>query len=499
MTNRNPGTPYYYQASDEASLKAAFQSISDSVYSTTTVMHLGSDNSELRDFITDKFTDLNKDNITIATVEGEVTGTGDNQTITWLDGSNGTTDTTTDITSSDDIKVDGNNLRVLNYDYSGNYIAADRPTSDNGKKIVVTISGLTPTQTGFNLTSNETTSGVYELLHENDDMSRPLTGEVKLLKDFPVPEINRPEYKLVVEGDDKTAKYGVTLQFKHGNDDVTDADLAKYLDESTLRHLPKNGNTYTLWSDVSAENGKVSDSAILENIFKQLPPEYTVLATVSKTDATPDAFIYSVTRNGESSDDVKFDSPFVITPNKTSIEITSKRKTQNVVIRKLTVASDESNDYTDTGKKFDIKVKLLDAIGNEVNESLTYGDTVYDENGELVLSLRHDQSRVIEVPSNYCLEVQEVDKAEYEDDYFLSANESELGDKVGETKAEVQISESNAYNRITVQNTLDTTPQTGVLDHLKFAWYIWVAIGACLIAATGLVVYERRRRMREEQ
>ena len=500
MTNLNPGTPYYYQASDEVSLKAAFQSISDSVYSTTTVMRLGSDNSELRDFITDKFTDLDKDNITIATVEGKVTGTGDNQTITWLDGSDGTTDTTTDITSSDDIKVDGNNLRVLHYDYSGNYIAADRPSSDgNGKKIVVTISGLTPTQTGFNLTSNETTSGVYELLHENDDISRPLTGEVELLKDFPVPEVNRPEYKLVVDGDDKTAKYGVSIQFKHGNDYVEDADLAKYLDEDTLQHLSKNGNTYILWSGVSSENGKVSDSAVLENIFKQLPPEYTVLATVSKSDTTPEEFTYTVTRNGKASKDVIFDSPFVITPNNTSIEITSKRKTQNVVIRKLTVATDESNDYTDTCKKFDIKVKLLDARGHEVNESLTYGDTVYDENGELVLSLRHDQSRVIEVPSNYCLEVQEVDKAEYEDDYFLSANESELGDKVGETKAEVQISESNAYNRITVQNTLDTTPQTGVLDHLKFAWYIWVAIGVCLIAAAWFVVYERRRRMREEQ
>lgn len=497
MTNRNPGTPYYYQASDEASLKAAFQSISDSVYSTTTVMHLGSDNSELRDFITDKFTDLNKDNITIATVEGKVTGTGDNQTITWLDGSNGTTDTTRDITSTDDIIVDGNNLRVLNYDYSGNYIAADRPASDgNGKKIVVTVSGLTPTETGFNLKSNETTSGIYELLHENDDMSKPLIGE-ELLKVFPVPEVNRPEYKLVVDGDDKDVKYGVTVQFKHGNDYVTDADLAKYLDEKTLQHLPKNGNSYTLWSDVSAGNGTATYSAILENIFKQLPPEYIVLATVSKTDATPDAFIYSVTRNGESSDDVKFDSPFVITPNNTSIEITSKRKTQNVVIRKLTVASDESNDYTDKGKKFDIKVKLLDSSGHDIDGALTYGDTTYDENGELVLSLRHDQSRVIEVPSTYRLEVQEEDTAEYEDDYYFSTNDSDLGDSVGEKKAEVQILETNAYNRITVQNTLDTIPQTGILDNLKFAWYIWVAIGVCLFATAGFAVYDRRRRKYE--
>lgn len=497
MNNLNPGTPYYYQASDEISLKAAFQSISDSVYSTTTVMHLGSDNSELRDFITDKFTDLNKDNITIATVEGEVTGTGDNQTITWLDGSNGTTDTTRPITSTDDIIVDGNNLRVLNYDYSGNYIAADRPASDgNGKKIVVTVRGLTPTKTGFNLKSNETTSGIYELLHENDDMSKPLIGE-ELLKDFPVPEVNRPEYKLVVDGDDKDVKYGVTVQFKHGNDYVTDADLAKYLDETTLQHLPKNGNSYTLWSDVSARNGTATYSAILENIFKQLPPEYIVLATVSKTDATPDAFTYSVTRNGESSDDVKFDSPFVITPNNTSIEITSKRKTQNVVIRKLTVASDESNDYTDKGKKFDIKVKLLDSSGHDIDGALTYGDTTYDENGELVLSLRHDQSRVIEVPSTYRLEVQEEDKAEYEDDYYFSTNDSDLGDSVGEKKAEVQILETNAYNRITVQNTLDTTPQTGILDNLKFAWYIWVAIGVCLFATAGFAVYDRRRRKYE--
>lgn len=499
MSSSSSALTYYYKASSAEELREAFQSISDAVYSNTIVMTLGGENTLVRDTISEHFQKSNNTDVKIYTADAEFVSQGGQQRLTWVN----KTDVTDDIDRWEWVDVDDfDALEVQGFDFSDHYVSETR-NEGIGQKLIIEISGLKPLTTGFEIESNiSESSGVYELLHIDDDFNKPLSGEETLLKDFPRPEVNRPEYFLVVDGDDQDARYTVKLRLEDNEGDpITEDQWVKYSATSPeLQELTFSNGALTVWENVS---GSKTDSAILENVFKSLPSGYKVFATVTKSNDEPNNYDYSVTLNHETPEK-SFGVEFEITPNESEIEITSTRKTKNVVIRKVTVATDPTNDFTDSGKRFDIDIQLLDPTRDEIRDTVTYGNTVYS-NGVVTVSLSNAQSRVITVPVDYYVEVKEADKSEYEDDYYVSYeafdpddDDLQLGTFVDGSEAELQVVATNDNMRITVRNSLDTTPLTGLLDNLKINPLIIVAVVLLMTGAAWLVIYEKRKRQMNE-
>ena len=473
---------YYETASNTTALANAFKDIAENMSKTTVT--LTASNSVLRDIVTANFENVDSDNISVYTVDGTYDTTTDEITWTQENGSDklvALAGATKSVSTSDSLTT----VDIQGFDYSTTYLSAGHTS---GQKLVVKITDIDPTETGFSLASNTGDSGIYQTESGKDDT---------LLAPFTIPLVNRPEYTLKVTGDDNTATYKVL--FKLTKDDgsggetqlTADQYIALLGDTTTWPQLQLDSdNNYIVWS--SAGNG--TDSTIdLEDVFKDLPEGYHVYAKQVNTGRDTDTFTYTTTLNGSTV--ANPESFFEITPNGSTIEITSKRVPVDVVIRELTEASDGSNDYADKGKVFDIEVTLVDENGDEVDSDVTYGSTSYTE-GKITLNLRHEQTRTIQVPNGYSIKVRELDSYEYDDTYTKTYDEN--GSETDISKS-AEVAVDSTYTRVTVINTLDTMPQTGLLDSLsKISPFVWIAILICLFSAGGFAVYDRRKRKENE-
>lgn len=143
-------TNYYAMADDSEALNNAFQSVSSSVNSSSTSCELDAE-SVLKDVISgnldlpDGFTA--KDNVSVSTAP--CTGKDANGNPTFGAAS----------AFSADVSINGKTVDVSGFDYSHNYVTG---VAGTGNKLIVTITGLLPNQSGTGMPSNETTSGIYD-------------------------------------------------------------------------------------------------------------------------------------------------------------------------------------------------------------------------------------------------------------------------------------------------------------------------------------------------
>lgn len=481
---------YYETASNTTALANAFKDIAENMSKTT--ISLTGTNSVLRDIITANFTDVVASNVKAYTVDGSYnTTTGE---IAWAQpGDEGYRKPLT-ITNEQVVYPDPDNnqqtiVDVQGFDYSTQYISETHP---NGQKLVVTVSDLNPTKANFDLASNTGDSGIYQLIEGEDD---------PLLASFRIPEVNRPKYILVIDGDDKNAQYTVKLQLKDAQNNVVTTDQwAKYLDindTETLNPLDKDEdrNVYIAWTGSKAD---LTESIILEDVFKDLPKGYKVFASVEKANDNENVFNYSVKLNKETDKEFATETEakwFELPESGAEIDISSKRIPVDVVIKEITQGSDPANDYSDKGKPFKIKVTLYNG-DTKINEDVTYGNTTYSK-GELTMSLHHEQSRTIQVPNGYTIEVEELNPDEYVDTYTKVLGREDNEEITVNKVAKVDV--DSTYTRVTVYNTLDTEPQTGILDSLKVNPFIIAAIVLAISGAGWLMIVEKRKRQIADQ
>ena len=143
---------YYFKAGDAEGLNDAFGTIAEEIQSPYTTVLLDHTNATLKDIITENFNVPPNPTITAQTAPG----TYSDGAINWDPADNDATLTPSWDSSSKTISVTG-------FDYNSNYVAEGH----SGKKIIVTISGLTlsdkvKSEGDRRLYSNTSASGIYK-------------------------------------------------------------------------------------------------------------------------------------------------------------------------------------------------------------------------------------------------------------------------------------------------------------------------------------------------
>lgn len=140
---------YYYAASDAAELNKVFEKISSSISSSTSTTTCELDeNSILRDVMAGGF---DASNATVSVKTSEYNGNGN-----WAE--------PVEFETAGIAKKNGI-IEVTGFNYKGNYVVeAEGTISAGGKKLIVTISGVVPTDdavTGTAIDTNDAASGIY--------------------------------------------------------------------------------------------------------------------------------------------------------------------------------------------------------------------------------------------------------------------------------------------------------------------------------------------------
>lgn len=164
---------YYLAASDSAGLNNVFSTIQGSITGSSKV-NLTTE-AVLKDVVSDKFTV--PANVTLSAASYACTGKANDGSFTWRETAS---QTYTPV-------CDGQTVTVTGFDYKENYVAmlGDEP---HGQKLVLTISGLIPKDSGEQVFSNTDASGVYDSETSETPVSR-----------FPMPSTNIPVYTKVLD------------------------------------------------------------------------------------------------------------------------------------------------------------------------------------------------------------------------------------------------------------------------------------------------------------
>ena len=335
---------FYQTASTIEELNNAFTSITQSISGTQLDA-----NAILHDVInTSNFSKTNA-TISVATVKGTQLSDG---TIRW-----DSPETDPDVSAVWD-DTNTNQINVTGFDYSTNYIADGKEANNDtlanqGRKLVVTISGLTPINTGSDLTSNSS-AGIYTI--DSD------TQEEALVASFNSPELDRYPVTLHVGGDDTDATFDTTLTLT-----AKDAATAKLNDV-----VVNVGNTRTVFGSNDAvwkSNAENNDVVYLEYIQNgtegTTASDYTLATNLTPTASDKDNYTYywSLSDGGTQSP---------LTTNAISlgdaneakhVYINSETNSQNV---KLNLTAD-SSPYVDTNYEFKVDITLS---GNNIADKL---------------------------------------------------------------------------------------------------------------------------------
>lgn len=234
-------------------------------------------------------------------------------------------------------------VTVTGFDYLANYINYGTTNGDgtvaipqhDGKKLVVTISNVVPTETGDKFFSN---------ISENNASSMYVKDNTVTGTDFPTPAISRHKYTLEVGDVNPNATFTVAMKILDGSENEVSKDANALAD--VILVYP-NG-TRKLYSEVGPQvflqvgNGQ---SFYLEN----LPSGYQVETKVTSTD---DAYDYYLTYDTEAASEERPMTKGTPIPTNFSyadhtIHIRSKRGKKDVSVRERTIGS-----YGDTTHRF---------------------------------------------------------------------------------------------------------------------------------------------------
>lgn len=482
VQNKEDSTQYCLYASNAAELISNFETIAGSMVRTTVTLD---EDSILRDVITAKFGNVSSDDVTVQydTVarydNGEPVWTNDPQP---LEGKSVYLDTQRVSEDSDLVETQ---IDVKGFNYSAHHVSADNA---DGQKVIVTINNVDPLETGFNLESNTDASGIYRIKEDTPSMIVP----------FDNPLVNRPEYSLVVDGDDKEARYAIAFRLTtDAGDPIPENQIIKMVDNLNdenvvFRPVFKNGETYLVWENITADTDV---TAILEDVFKDIPEGYHVFATPTKTSGDDSAFDYPVKLNHKASDSVGFDKEFELKRSGDEIEITSNRKTTDITIREITTkALNSTTNYSDPEKLFEIELTLKNGDGMV---SGTFDGITFNE-GKATIQMKHEQQKTIALPVGYTLDIDVTEDSQkdtygnYKDSYAENLTATEPTSTTNDTFTTTV----SAGKEITIINSIDDNgPPTGILEAIdNVSPFIWVAIAVAIVGGAWLMILERRKR-----
>ena len=465
------GTPvdkkYYYVATDTNALIKAFSQIFDSTSAdvTTSKVTIDGTNSYLKDIITDQFDTSNATGTVSVYSATNITDVPDgNPTVnswTLVEPTPSGIDvsySSNTVTDSDFKKI----WKVEGFDYSSHYVAT--ANSANAQKVVLTISGLTTTNTGT-LTTNTSDSGLYSIATtsgEDDSME----------SSFPIPTTTRAKYDLQYTGDN-ASKTDITIMLKLSDDGS-----------------PVSGafGGLTFDSDGLAEWVDAADDS--ELIVEDLPSDYKLEAYVINNDSSGS---YDYTLKLDDTDEDFWQSAsttnaFELTETEQTITIDSTANSKDVTITETTTGT-----YANTERAFPITLTLKDKDNNNVSGTYTYelgdgtiGIVTFTE-GVGSISLSNGQSATLKaLPYNSTLTVTP-DEATY---YTQTV---QLGSDTAETSKTTTInSDGITFN---VNYARQDVTDSGILDNTNpISKWMFILAGALAVLAIIFAVWQKRKK-----
>lgn len=470
---------YYRMASNQATLVEAFlQAVSIDNQETSTEIKMDA-TAVLKDVI-DTTAFVLPDNPTATVRTAQYTLNSDTDTI-----EDNRWGTATD--SSLSAVWNGNQVTVTGFDYSTNYIAYGKPETgdlpaDTGRKLIVTIPGVKPIQ---NVTTSETNT-----LYSNTNDASVTSGDGQTSVAFPMPSITRHSYTLDVGSENTSGKFNVVSTI------VDSSGATVPVNDPRLKNVivVAPGGTRSLYSSsggTSVANSKKDDVFYYENV----PDGYKVKTSVTAQD---NQFTYTMYANEDTGNtsELRTDAATDRTLNyeNSILHITSVANTRSVTIRE-TVDGSFAND-TD---KFTPTLYLVPPEGQQVPaEGATYGGVNWEidgTNNRLKYTTReiwgnNDDSVSLTVPANWKLIVEQTDSDYYE----VTDKEYVLGTSGASTDIPADGVDITDNLTITITNTRDNIPMTGVDDHDTYNWviYLLAAIAGIAVIGAGIFLWKKK-------
>lgn len=463
---------YYRMASNQDTLVAAFlQAVSMNNTEHNTPIALD-ETSILRDVLSSGFSTSDNTSVTCETVVGQM---------------NTSTGVVTFSTQPEDReKITPNpapafSNKVLDYsgfNYTENAIADD---GTPGKKLVVTITNIYPndnagtSEGGVPIYSNGTESGIYSL--DPDDS----TADPKIVTDFPTPSISRHSYTLDVGAANENGKFTVTTELTDGNSPLDNVILVKP-DRTRVKY--SSMQTFT----------DVGKGAVF--YYENVPDDYKVKTSVTAQDNQYTYTMYANDDTGNTSE-LRTDAATDRTLNyeDSILHITSVANTRSVTIRETVDGS-----FANNNDEFTPTLCLVPPTGQQVPEGgATYDGVKWDKDGtnnclrytpQQGIRGNNTDSISLTVPANWKLIVEQTDDNYYE----VTAKKYVLGTSGTSTvipPAGVEITDNLT---ITITNTRDNIPVTGVNDSSNHNWliYILAALGGLAAIGAGIFLWKKK-------
>lgn len=524
--NQNPVNNYYRMASNQQTLLDTFTQIATTTLEEITSTSTGLDGTAvLRDVINGNDFKIPEDpsevfTVTVYTQKGDqdTKPTGNEPASKYIDfHNNDWVEITEDMGLegqdaadwyANNVKwtVEGGNayVDVSGFDYGRNYIANGKlPNAmegtdvNEGKKLIVIVSGLEPKETATGeLKSNTTDSGIYKVIGPQDNQT------LQMMNAFPVPNLFRYGYNLSETGEVIDDTFNVTL-VKGENYTGSDGVMVTY--SGGVRATPQALGDSFSWV---AQNG----SAIY---FETFDENAYLNATVSDTGLDQETYDYSVNLIDASSNTPKdFKVGFDIKEDNSTIHVHNESNIRTVVVKEFTHGVDGAADYSSKTKKFPIKMKLTKADGTTLVSDAITGTIIrkdkpddpksvnldFDENNGIVeIELADGDYITFNTLKGYKLIVWEEDGSH--DGYIDTYDPDNDGDTIG--SGVVVIDANNANNIVEVINTLEENPdvESGVVDSSdpsKILFAILAGMAVLVAIGAGIFLWKKKDVFNEE-
>ena len=383
-------------------------------------------------------------------------------------------------------------LTVQGFDYTTTYVAQREQSSYLGEKIEIVIHDLSPNTVGDILKSNGDNSGIYRIENQTET----------LMSAFPQPSISRHSYTLNVGSDNPSAVFDLATNLMGTGSTLEDVIIVVPEIVSSGGESTTILNRYKYSSFISGHSdgalGSFGDGTTY--YYENVPTGYNVQTKLTTSD---DTYTYHVAYDdGTSATDMQVNTPLTKSYSFDDhvLGITATANNRTVTIKEAVDGSFANNsDY------FTPTLYLVPPEGQQVpSEGATYGNVTWKEDvneNRLKYTTRaiqgnNSDSVSLTVPANWKLVVDQTDDNYYEvtdKEYVLGTS----GTSTDIPPAGVVISDNMT---VTITNTRDNIPVTGVNDSSNFNWiiYILVALGGLAVIGAGIFLWKKRNEFVEE-